>query len=477
MKFKQKNKRVFIILVYLLVLVLQSKAQTNMVFYPIENQINSPNLNPAFLTSQSKYTLGIFPSSGINVGYNDQLVIKNMLTNMLNGNQTNDNFREVFNSMVKIDLFYQRMENNIITLGYNSALGSFDFRIKENMQLMTDVKGEFSEFLTNTSPLSISINKSQIFPALALHYREFSLGYAKEIIKEKLSVGVRAKVYFGKASMLSEVKGVVIQKNTDFYLQTHDKLKLSVPVDIVADADGLLRTVTLNDNFSIGDYLMDSKNIGVGFDIGFNYKLTPDLFLSASVVDVGSIKWNSNLNNMTFNGEYQFPQNFIVSSGNGILTKNQDFSSETVDFPELYKIKVDESSYSTRLPITFYAGLKYRFDPKLNISLVDRYISTKFMSFNSLSLTGIYDVKRNLAISTGYSILGKSYNNIPFAILLTGNAGQYYIGTDNLLSLVVPSSAEFSGITFGMCFFLFKKKTRYKEQLEYLPFYKEKKRK
>jgi hypothetical protein len=98
------------------------------------------------------------------------------------------------------------------------------------------------------------------------------------------------------------------------------------------------------------------------------------------------------------------------------------------------------------------------------------------MSFNSLSVTGIYDMNKKLAISSGYSILGKSYNNIPFAVLYTGGAGQYYIGTDNLLSLVVPSSAEFSGITFGMCFFLFRSKTKYKDQPEYLPFYLEKKR-
>lgn len=475
MKFERKGKRVFIILIYVLVFVLHGKAQTNMVFYPIENQFNSPNLNPAFLTSQSKYTLGIFPLSGINLGYNNQLVIKNMLINILHGNNTNDDFREVFSSMVKLDLFYQRTETNLITLGYNSDLGSFDFHVKENIQLMTDIKGEFSEFLTNNSSQTILINKSQTFPALALHYREYSLGYAKEIIKKKLSVGVRAKVYFGKSSMASEVNGVVVQRDQNIYLQTHDKLKLSVPIHIVPDADSLLRTVTLDDNFTFGDYLMNSKNIGVGFDLGFNYKLTPDLVLSASVIDVGSIKWNNNLNTMIFKGEYQFPHNFIVASDNGVLTRNQDFSSETVDFPELYKVKIDKLPYSTRLPVTFYTGLKYRLDPRLNINLVNRYISTQTMSFNSLTVTGIYDIKKNLMISTGYSIIGKSYSNIPFAILYTCDTGQYYFGTDNLLSIIAPSTAEFSGITFGMCFFLFKNKSKYKTQPEYLPFYKEKK--
>ncbi len=476
MNFEQKAKRIFIILTLTIISVLLGKAQTNMAFYPFESQINSPILNPAFLTSQGKFTFGIFPLSGMNVGYNNQQVIKNMLTNILRGEQTNDDFREVFNSMIKLDIFYQRMENNLINLGYNSEFGAFDFRVKENIQLMTDIKGEFSEFLTDNSALTVMINNQQIFPALALHYREYSLGFAKEIIKKKLSVGVRAKVYFGKLSMTSDVSGIVVQKNDNIYLQTHDKLKLSVPIHVVPDADSLLRTVTTAEDFTMGNYLMNPKNIGFGFDIGLKYNLTPDFELSASVLDVGSIKWKNNLNTMIFNGEYQFPKDFIVKNEDGVLIRNQDFTSEDIGFEELYKVKVDESPYSTRLPVTLYAGIKYRLNPVLNISLVNRFISAQSMNFNSLSLTGIYDMNKKLAISSGYSILGKSYNNIPFAVLYTGGAGQYYIGTDNLLSMVVPSSAEFSGITFGMCFFLFRNKTKYKDQPEYLPFYMEKKR-
>ena len=448
-----------------------------MIFYPSENQINSPTLNPAFLTSQSKFTFGIFPLSGMDIGYNNQLTINNILANIISGTQTNDDFRKVFNSMIKLDLFCQQMENNLINFGYNSSIGSFDFRVRENTRIMADIKGDFSEFLTDNSSLSITMNNQQIFPALALHYREYSVGFAREFAKEKLSVGVRAKVYFGKASMTSDVSGIVVQKGQDtYYLQTHDRLRLSAPVLVVTDTDSILHSITTNDNFTIGNYLMNPKNIGFGFDIGLKYNLTPDLVLSASVLDVGSIKWKNNLNTLIFNGEYQFPKDFIVTNENGVLTRNQDFTSEDINFEELYKIKVDESPYSTRLPVTFFAGLKYRLNRKLNVSVVDRFISAQSMKLNSFSVTGVYDIKKNLSISSGYSILGKSYFNMPFAILYTGEAGQYYIGTDNLLSLILPSTAEFSGITFGMCFFLFKSKTRYKDQPEYLPFYKEKKR-
>jgi hypothetical protein len=461
MKFKRKGKQVLIILSYLLISVLHGKAQTSMVFYPTENQINSPNLNPAFLTSQSKFTFGIFPLSGMNVGYNNQLVIKNMLFKIMNGKQTNDDFKDVFNSMVKLDLFYQRMENNIINIGYNSNFGSFDFRIRENMQLMTNLKGDFSEIVTNTSLQTLSQAKQQTFPAIALYYREYSIGYAKEIIKEKLTVGIRAKVYFGKSSTVSEVSGTVSPNSANgIDLQTSGQLKISAPLKIITDND-VLSAVELSNGFTLGNYLMNSHNTGTGFDIGFNYKLTPDLAFSASVLDVGSIKWNNNLTTMKF-------------VGSGTIKPGPTNSPRIDEFSQLYKIETDSLPFSTSLPTTFYTGLKYRVNPKLNVSIVNRFISTRSMSFNSLSVTGVYDVKKNLSISSGYSIIGKSYSNIPFAILYTGEAGQYYIGTDDLLSMIAPSTSDFSGITFGMCFFLFKNKSKYKMH-EYLPFYKEKK--
>ena len=363
MKFERKSKYVFVILTYLFVLVLQGKAQTNMVFYPMENQINAPTFNPAFLTSQNKYTLGIFPLTGINVGYNNQLVIKNMLLKILNGQQTNNDYKEIFNSMVKLDLFYQRMEISILNLGYNSDIGSFDFRIKENMQLMTNLKGEFSEFLTNSSSQTISINKPQVFPALALHYREYSLGYGREIIKDKLSIGLRAKIYFGKFSLSSDVQGGVVKNNNDIYLQVQNQLNLSFPMNINTDSTGLLSSAETAAGFSVGKYLTNSKNFGTGFDIGLTYKITPDFTFSASVVDVGKINWKSNLNRMTFNGNYKFPAEFIVPSDGNTVTKIGGISNETTDFNELYKIEIDTSAFSTQLPVNFYAGLKYRMKP------------------------------------------------------------------------------------------------------------------
>jgi len=474
MKFKRIGKQFFIIIAYLLFSVLQGKAQTSMVFYTTPDQYNSSNFNPAFLTSQENFTFSILPLAGMSVGYNNQLVIKDMVLNVVKGNQTTEDFKSVFNSMLDLGLFYQRMEVPLLNIGYHSRFGTFNFSVKEDMQLMTNLKGQFSEFLVDPNFRTVTLNEPQMFPAYAMHYREYSLGYANEIIKNKLSVGIRAKIYYGKFSMNSNIEGEVIRRNTDYLLTTRNQIQLSFPINIIRNDQEQLSSVSQANDFTVGKYILNSGNFGTGFDIGFTYKIAPDLVLSASVIDVGKIKWKNNLNTMTYKGEYQFSQLNIGSIGNGTLTKNENFSTQYESIPDLYKIDIDTSPYSTTMPVTVFGGLQYQLNSKLNIGIVDRFIQKKYLSYNSLTLTGVFDVKKNLKITTGYAILGNSYTNIPLALTYQWDGGEYFIGTDSFLSFLLPSASDFSGVTFGMCFFLFKNKSKYKEH-EYLPFYKEKK--
>lgn len=474
MKLEQNYKQVIVVLVCTFLIVWQGKAQTNMSFYSIENQINSPALNPAFLTSQSKLYFSLLPFTGTNLGYNNPQIVQKLVSNILAGDQAMNDFRDVFDSMIRLNLFYQRMEVNLLCVGYKSPWGSFDFRVNEKVNFLTDVNGDFSSFVTSNSTQTLHIGDSQSLPAFATHYREFSLGFAREFSGGKLSVGARVKMYFGKSSISSEVTGTSLQRDQDIYLQMNGPVKISLPIEVVVDKNKLLRSASMADNFSAGDYLMNSGNTGLGFDLGFSYKPTPDLVISGSVTDVGKIKWSSSLNSMVFNGEYLFPKELIVSNNNGVLVRDPDFSLENVDIRELYRIDMDNAPFTTRMPVTFYSGIKYRLDPRFSISLTNRFIGVGAMSFNSLAATGIYGINRKLSVSAGYAALGKSYNNIPFGLFYNGNFGQYYIGTDNLLSVINPTDSNFSGVTFGMCFYLFRSKEKYRKQPDYRPFYKEK---
>lgn len=452
---------------------LKGNAQSNLVFYQNHDQFNSADFNPAFLTSQQNFTFAIFPISGMTVGYNNQAVIKDMVFQFIAGEQTQEDFTNVFNSLLKRNQFFQRMDMPILYFAVNTDLGSFDFRIKETEQIASDFKGNFSEFLYTPSFQTLLLNQRQPFPAKAFYYREFSLGYAKELIKNKLTLGIRAKLYFGKSNLISDVEGGIEKINNQAFIKTYSQAKLTVPFNLYQE-DSLLTSATMSDDFTIGNFLFNTKNMGVGVDIGFRYQISPQLQLSASVIDVGRINWNKDVNTLVFKGKHKFPEDYILPPVNDYITKTTDFSTEKENMNDLFKIAIDHAPYSTTLPTTFYAGIQYQLNSSVNLGVVDRFISSKKLNQNSFSLTASYKVSKKLTLNSGYSIIGNSYVNMPFALLYTRESSQSFIGTDNFLSFLIRSS-DFSGITFGTCFFLFRNSSKYKPQLEYLPYFKEKK--
>jgi hypothetical protein len=97
------------------------------------------------------------------------------------------------------------------------------------------------------------------------------------------------------------------------------------------------------------------------------------------------------------------------------------------------------------------------------------------MNYNSLMVSASFSLSKKFTVNTGYSIIGNDYNNLPIALLFNRDFGQIYVGTDNLLAFVVPSVSEFSGLTFGTCFYLFRKRKLYYEPQKPFPYFRPKK--
>jgi hypothetical protein len=339
---------------------------------------------------------------------------------------------------------------------------------------MTKLKGEMSGFLADPDVLSITLNKPQVFPIHAMYYREYSLGYSKNLMDNRLTVGIRAKAYFGKFSLISVVQGKATIENGSYKFLTQNNLKLSFPGNLDIK-DSILPPIG---DFAIGDFLFNSGNSGLGLDLGFNYKINSELEFSASLIDIGTINWRTNLNSMRYVGEYELERQYISSESNDqTLIRTSDFPADTENIPQLFKVESDSASYSTKMPMIFFAGLKYKVSEKLGIGIVNRFISTKDLSYNSISANAEIKVKESLKLITGFSAQGNSFTNIPLAIVYNWSGGQYFAGTDNLLAYIFPSFSDFSGITFGASIYLFQNRKDPKKEVGYLPFYEIKRRK
>ncbi|MDP3641584.1 MAG: DUF5723 family protein [Bacteroidota bacterium] len=473
-----KNIRIIILLLFQIVLTLHVKAQTNMAFYPIENQFNSYNYNPAFLTSKGQFTFSIFPLAGTNFGYNNQNEIQNLISKLLSGINEDKDYIELVKSMVNRPTFYQKIESELLTFTFRSKMGILNFRVMENVSFSASVKGPVSEFMILPEVRSVVINEVQRIPALILHFREYSIGYSMSPKKNKLSAGIRAKLYFGKGVFSSEISGSIQDQSGNYLLKTWGKGNLSMPEETILNNDGTTTSIPSLAKSSVTSYLMNSGNPGFGIDLGVKYKITPKLSFSMSVIDLGKINWKSNLNSKSFDGMYNFnPSSFTkgYDQDSEIITKTSDSIAFLDAQSYEFKLTQVKSPFSTSLPLTFYAGINYQILPEIKLNLVDRYILMKDLNHHTFSITASFDLDKNLTVNTGYSIIGNTYSNIPLAVLLNRDFGQIYLGTDNLMAFLAPSISEFSGLSFGACFYLFRKRDLYGTPTSEFPYHKPKK--
>jgi hypothetical protein len=446
-----------------------------MAFYPIEDQFNSSSFNPAFLTSRSQFTFSIFPLSGVNLGYNEQKVISSVTSNLFSGTDQNSAFLGLAKSMIKRSTFNQKLETDFLNFTYRSAVGFFDFRIRENASITTSLKGPVSGFMLDPEVREVEVGRIQNIPVLILHYREYSIGYSSPSEQQAVSWGIRGKLYYGKGVFTSEISGKITESNGDYFLSTSGKGKVLLP-QATSTTQGVSGSSAVN-------YMMNSGNTGIGFDFGLKFKIDSRLSFTASVLDLGNIKWNNKQNILVskdFTGQYELEASKLNPSKveNGIvsiskISDNITFEEGLINKPQIVDDK--QLPFSTTLPVTFYTGMSYQLNPKIKLSLVDRFIRISKMNSNSIAASVNYDVNKKITISTGYSIIGDTYVNFPLAFLYRGDFGQFYMGTDNFLSFLVPSITNFSGITFGTCFYVFRNRNLYGNPDERTPFHKPKK--
>lgn len=478
MKIKLKNKYYIILFVVLSFLPFCGRTQTNMVFYPIENQFNSSEFNPAFLYSDSQYSFSIFPIGGINLGFNNQAVVNQLVSKLLSGINTDKEYLEIVRTMVDHQSYNQKLEVDLLNFTYRSTEGFFNFRVKEDISFAASIKGPVSGFMILPEVRSIEVGRVQHVPVLILHYREYSIGYSSPTDHQSLSWGIRSKLYFGKGVFSSEISGSIKEVAGNYFMDTKGEGKMSLPEEYHQNPDGSVSTVPNLSAKTINEYIFNKSNSGIGFDLGFKYKINEKLAFSASVLDLGNIKWKNNLTSKDFVSSSELDSKSITPTfANGIktITKVNDSISFENKFTQIFKTSSNQLPFKTTMPLTIFSGISYQLNPKIKLTLADRFIKVKNLNHNTISASASIDLNDKLTINTGYSIIGNAYFNLPLAILYKADFGQIYLGTDNLPSFVVPSLSEFSGITFGTCFYLFRKRNLYDEPNDSYPFHRPKK--
>jgi len=432
-----KNFKLFFVSVFLLFSTLLF-SQQDFTLYNMEHVPQRMYMNPAFFPTYSKINIGLPGISSLYLNFsNSGFKISDLIQK-----QSDDSLHIEFDNMLS-----KLATNNYISTAVQPDILSFGFRIKEKNYISVNITEkahvrfrypkDFMEFVWKGNGAFLDKNINFSFAVNATHYREYGVGYSR-IINDKLTVGGKIKYLYGMENITT--------KKSDITLYTDP-----LDYDITAKGNIEINTSGLDDTTetSTSKYLFGKKNNGLGIDLGGEYKLTNKITLSASLIDLGFIKWKDNVTNLKSDGSFTY-QGIDITQFFDSDSTNDPLDEMLDSLENIFKIDTTHNSYTSFLTSQLYIGGTYNVMEKGKAGIVfySQFFDKKIRP--GLSLSYSQRVGRWLNVSASYSMYNRSYNNIGLGLALNGGPVQLYIVSDNILGAFYPQNTKNVHLHFGI---------------------------
>ena len=429
-------------------------------------------LNPAFIPNYGYVNIPAIGAAQASVhssslGYQD-------IVDIMENSQNDDYFMS--------DDFMGRLSNlnelnvsanaDIVSAGWYKGKNFWSFNIGVRNDIGASIPRSMFSFLRTMNGLdpedirSMSdINETVGKQAMDLNsYTEIGVGFARPI-NNRLSVGGKVKMLLGVGnlklkvndiSVQSQLTGIDLSNNPTWGDLTYEQLQnirgnASIRIDAELESSSKMLELPESEEGYIDEIKTGSfgfAGYGAAIDLGASYKLLDCLTVSASLLDLGFIKWNKSRttfarssNNQSYNLEdandrYDFVD--LVSSG------------EILNF-DLLQLRADEGaakSRSTGLTSTLAIGAEYRLPLKwltVGALYTSRFAQPK--TLNELTFSGNIQPNNNLGLSLSYSVIQGAGKTFGAALKL----GPLFIGTDYMfLGKSCKNVNAFVGLSIAM---------------------------
>jgi hypothetical protein len=217
-------------------------------------------------------------------------------------------------------------------------------------------------------------------------------------------------------------------------------LKLNGPFDVTLDEDGFIDDILFRENAEFNEVGPSFKNFGLGLDLGAEYILMDNLKLSASLIDLGFMRWGREAYTFTASNQFTFDGIDITEA----LTEEKDFDLIVDEFADslfnTFDFIESDEPYTTGLPTKLYLAASYRPLDFLSLGLLSR-TSIGMGVRESLTLSATLFAGNVLSSSLSYTMTNRSFNNFGFGLGVRGGPVQFYAVLDQ-----IPASwVEFTG--------------------------------
>ena len=436
------------LIVFLLVLSVSNyaSAQSNFTQYQLSNTAQAQYLNPAFRSS-SKVGISVFPLSNffnfqaLNTGF----AIDDALSTRPNSDSLDLTPEKLLNELNDVNYLDLNIRSELFGLMITTKKMTFNFTVgsvfnsgvsypKDLLRLAFYGNGS-EQFLGKRASIdNLGVD--------ALAYLETGFGFNRKI-GEKLVVGGKFKYLIGIGSVQTEqLTAGLFTDSVTYELEADFSGTINT-----SNSESLQTTVSSFNPFSVLGSISQTGNNGYGFDLGATYQLTEKINLSASVIDLGRIRWRENTTNYHIeDAKYKF-------SGIDLFQYLTDTSAVTDDILDsirtLATIQESNSAYTTRLYSKFYVGGNFNVLKPLNLGVVwyNSFNPTRYIT--GLNLSANLMIRHWISASANYSVYNYRDSNIGLGLSLRAGPFQFFAMSDNLFAITKPESTKNLHLSFG----------------------------
>lgn len=419
-----------LIILWALILALPVNAQYIRSSYFMDASGERLSLNPALRPNRGFIQIPVI--GGLNLDATTNLPSLDELYELLSedGEITTD---ALMSKLKPVNSFDVNMNIAPVSFGFKAGKNFFTFGVNARTNINAAIPKtmfEFIEDISNSDMISGNRKYSITNEKLGLDlYSEVALGYSRTI-GERLTVGGKVKVLLGMARLNLNVNKLEIDgyfpnendfdyNDPDIYDELNEKVYAKISSDAELQISGKGFTISENEEGYISEVNIDNFGIGgfgAAIDLGVHFKLTDNIDLSASILDLGYLNWDEKYTTV-----YQSKANFEA---------NDIEDLELFDFNILGFKNGMNQSMTSNLASTLVVGGEYRIlKDKIGFGLLS---TTRFGAEDTkskLSAIITYRPTRGINASVSFSTLS-GYNSLGASIKL----GPLFVATDYILN-------------------------------------------
>lgn len=438
-------------------------AQNSVSSYFLDGTFHNNKLNPAMKAERGYFSLmagNLSVRTKGNVGIKNFLFERgdNELTTFMSGSVDKNKF---LGDLPGKSRFGFSLDESLFSCGFRAFGGyaTIDLSIHTSMSFaLPKTLFEFAKNGLQKNHYEISgINFN------TMNYAAFTVGYSRDVM-EGLRVGANVKYLVGLAHADVTVDRLNVELNDkQWIVESHAKAKGA----LFCEAYPTVNEENVIDDFETGK--MAPSASGFAIDLGAVYDMkefVPGLKVSASILDLGFIRWKYMMNAQSAGTKVEFNGFGTVDYDNFDTTVEDELDRLADDAEKMIDFKYDGSeSASTGLNTTIYLGAEYEmpFYKPMSVGLLYGHCFSSFegndwndiRAFVNVAPLKWFEASLNVGASTYGANLGWMLNFHPAGF-------SFFIGSDHMITKVTPQFIPLndlnSHVTLGFNFPIGKRK-------------------